>query len=530
MYSIRSLQSTVKNYFLQNHARNLIFLVIMIFFTFLFYFNSWIGDDAFISMRIVDNWIHGYGLVWNIGERVQAFSHPLWLFLVTLTYLVIKDPYYTLYVLSLNISLLTVFLFLKYFAVQMKSMIFFGFILASSMSFIDFSSSGLENPLSHLIIIIGLIAIFHMENSPRRLILIASIAAFSALNRLDTILIYLPILIYEYLENREILRTRLITLIIGFAPLWIWFLFSIFYYGFPFPNTFYAKLADNLPLNWYIENGVHYYLNLIKWDFITFLIIILSVVFTVVERKKKNLLLMTGAILYMLYILFIGGDFMAGRFFSIIFLLSLVLLADVDVVKLFPVVGKVRFKYIILLGIFCCFVSKYPPILIKLVSAHWVFDEYQISNEKYYYYKKTNWQKYDAEKSLFNWCNVGLEMKYSGERTFVFNSIGFVGYYAGPDVYIIDGFALTDPLLARLPTYDYSRIGHFTRRIPEGYEKTVNANFDNQIVNQSLKQYYDKLSILIHDPVFSKGRINEIYYFTVGEYDYLLENYNKKLE
>ena len=39
--------------------------------------NLWIGDDAFITLRVVDNWVNGYGLTWNISERVQAFTHPL---------------------------------------------------------------------------------------------------------------------------------------------------------------------------------------------------------------------------------------------------------------------------------------------------------------------------------------------------------------------------------------------------------------------------------------------------------------------
>ena len=37
-------------------------------------------DDAMISMRYAYNLAHGNGLVWNIGERVQGFTNPLWVF------------------------------------------------------------------------------------------------------------------------------------------------------------------------------------------------------------------------------------------------------------------------------------------------------------------------------------------------------------------------------------------------------------------------------------------------------------------
>ena len=45
------------------------------------------------------------------------------------------------------------------------------------------------------------------------------------------------------------------------------------------------------------------------------------------------------------------------------------------------------------------------------------------------------------------------------------SNIGFLGFYAGPDVWIVDNFALTDPLLARLPPPPdpYWRTGHFWR-------------------------------------------------------------------
>lgn len=39
---------------------------------------SYLDEDAFISFRVVDNFVHGHGLRWNIDERVQVFTNPLW--------------------------------------------------------------------------------------------------------------------------------------------------------------------------------------------------------------------------------------------------------------------------------------------------------------------------------------------------------------------------------------------------------------------------------------------------------------------
>ena len=33
-----------------------------------------VTEDAFITFRVIDNALHGYGLVWNAGERVQPYT------------------------------------------------------------------------------------------------------------------------------------------------------------------------------------------------------------------------------------------------------------------------------------------------------------------------------------------------------------------------------------------------------------------------------------------------------------------------
>ena len=43
----------------------------------------WVDEDAFINLRIIDNLLAGHGLVFNLGERVEVNSDPLWLFTLT---------------------------------------------------------------------------------------------------------------------------------------------------------------------------------------------------------------------------------------------------------------------------------------------------------------------------------------------------------------------------------------------------------------------------------------------------------------
>ena len=43
------------------------------------------------------------------------------------------------------------------------------------------------------------------------------------------------------------------------------------------------------------------------------------------------------------------------------------------------------------------------------------------------------------------------ELRRGGRQVVVRTTIGLTGFYAGPEVHIIDELALSDPLLARLP-------------------------------------------------------------------------------
>src|SRR5512145_1366375 len=69
---------------------------------------SWVSDDAFITLRVVDNAVHGFGPRWNVDERVQAFTHPLWFLVLTAAYAVTREPYLTTTVLCWLASLLAI--------------------------------------------------------------------------------------------------------------------------------------------------------------------------------------------------------------------------------------------------------------------------------------------------------------------------------------------------------------------------------------------------------------------------------------
>ena len=315
----------------------------LIFLGFVIFRVSWICDDAYITFRSIQNFINGYGLVYNVGERVQSFTHPLWMLLLSTLYFVVSKiaginfpsqlPMIVI-VLSWVMSLSAVLVFAIAHKDRPSASILGLLILASSKAFTDFAAAGLENPLTYLLIAVfywRFFLLFHEESSirPIDLFIMSFIVGLSILNRMDTVLIFLPALVTLWWSKPNKLKGAL-TIIAGFFPFILWELFSTFYYGFPFPNTAYAKLNSGISAGAYVHQGFMFFLNSISLDPITLLTIMTAGVALIVLREKRYLPVTLGLWLYLFYILRIGGDYMSGRFLSTLVFLSVMTIAYVD--------------------------------------------------------------------------------------------------------------------------------------------------------------------------------------------------------
>lgn len=88
----------------------------------------------------------------------------------------------------------------------------------------------------------------------------------------------------------------------------------------------------------------------------------------------------------------------------------------------------------------------------------------------------------------------------------------------------MDVAALCDPLLARFPSIKPWRIGHFLRKIPQGYAETLTGKI-NLIQDASLAKYYNKLSLITRGDLWSTDRYEAIWKMNTGQYNYLLKKY-----
>lgn len=492
--------------------------------------SAWLAEDAYISFRVVDNWAGGYGLTWNPAERVQAYTHPLWLFLIAGLYGLTHEIYYSCVLLSLGISLAAVLLLAFRIAASTSAAALGVVVFASSKAFVDYSTSGLENPLTHLLLALFLCVYLEEGWRDKKLFCMSLIAALGALNRMDAILFYLPAIACGMWLRRDVRGLRATAA--GFLPFAIWLVFSLFYYGFLFPNTAYAKLNTGVARPELIIQGLYYLKDAVMEDPLTPIAIVAGIASVLLTRAWRALPLAGGILLYLLYVVAIGGDFMSGRFLSGPLFWGVALVAAHRSFSPKEAAGVLA---VVLLAIFF---TPHPPLSSGIDYGAWEKkgSGRGIADERAFYYLEAGLLRGKQDDLLQNskrpqwgrrWAAEAQQRKAAGETaTYVAiaDAIGYAGFYAGPRVHILNPLALSDPLLARLPPAKNPqwRIGHFKRTIPEGYVETLQRG-ENLIVDEHLAAYYERLALITRGRLLDGERLIEIWNFNTGKYDHLVE-------
>ena len=485
---------------------------------------AWVGDDAYITFRTVDNLVNGFGPIWNAAERVQSFTHPLWMFLLAAFYFLTNEIYYTSIIISISVSLKAFVILAFRLATNGLTAVICLLLLLSSKAFIDYSTSGLENALTHLLLVIFFAIFFKGKKNVRTLFCLSLLMSLIATNRMDTILLCLPPLAFYWFDLRQ--PRAIFYILLGMTPFVVWELFSLFYYGFLFPNTAYAKLNTGIARSDLIRQGLFYLENNLKRSPSTIGAMLGAAVFVVYNKQARYLAPVSGIFLYLAYIVWVGGDFMSGRFLTAPFLVAVILLSQYNF-KLSVSKSTVTVAALVLLGL------VWSRSAVQTGADYGQGEEARdyvrgVSDERAGYYQYTGMLA--RRDGVFwpdhKWVAEGKDLKHYADDVRVFGGIGMRGYFAGPEVHLINSHGLSDAFLARLPIINRHRwrIGHFNRSIPLDYIGSLETN-SNQIADPSLAEYYDKLNTIIKGPLFSYERLKLIFSFNLGGYNYLLDEY-----
>lgn len=437
-------------------------------------------EDAFIPLRVVNQFWSGNGLVWNMGERVQVCTSLLWQLLLLPTYWFGSPPTGLIF---LCILLTTGFLYSLAKATQSTdSLLLLGLAWLTCSTLIDFSVSGLEVPLTSLVIALTIIA-YHNNPTGKQ---VALLIGLLPLCRHDIGLIALPFLIergFFWIKSKKWGHIAL-----AIAPLTIFSLFSLFYFGSIFPNTYYTKIACEAPHM--LRNGLDYLSASISYDLTLLSIPLLGIL--LLPKARVTLLTGIGCTLYVLYLAH-AGDYMLGR------MLLPTTAAGMTLISLsIPS-------------------TKQTLICAGILVASFFLSTKTNQDPRFCYEKSTGvgipLKNFLQPNPLIHhdWATIGSSLLPNSSSSQ--GSIGILGYTAPNSHYIRDFLCIADPNLARLPSpfTNNPRPGHYPRAFPQGYLGYTITKNPEKIEPEKIRELCKLTKSICSGPLLSWERIKNIF-------------------
>jgi arabinofuranosyltransferase len=450
---------------------------------------AWISDDAYITARYADNLLRGYGPVFNAGEHVQGFTHPLWLALFTPCLAVLGQPLLVAVALGTFFTLATFVVIWRALLatgarreVAAVAIVALGLLLALSEAWRSFQTSGLETSLTHFLL--ALIVLETLRADPQRSWRLTLLAGLLVLTRPDFAVLIGPLSLYVLVL--AVRRRHLLRAIAGFTPLLVWGAFAELYYGSVIPNTATTKLGT-FGLIEGIRHGLTDAGDWALYEPGMALAVVCAVVVAIrCPLKPAEKCLLLGVVLYAGCVIVGGGDFMRGRMLlPVVFLLLLV--STVALLRLsttLKAVSPSRVRIASLAGAVILLLSFAAPaqagssqdtsVRLQLYGHGGIIDErlfYQDQSLRFFLdggvplqYADENWGTSVTTLRAFAASCGSFAVEAGG--------IGALGYSLGPGVQLIDRYGLTDSVISHLPDSDRiagSRPGHPRRMLPVSY-------------------------------------------------------------
>ncbi|MFA7421400.1 MAG: hypothetical protein WCZ90_17085 [Melioribacteraceae bacterium] len=433
---------------------------------------EFIQDDAFTSLHYVQNFVDGNGLVFNEGERVEGYTNFLWVMILSvITFLAralnlnLDLPSAAQFLSTLFGGLLLISTYLlakKIFAKSFPDSIISTLLALTAPAmvlfttpFIYWSVSGMETSLFVSLTLLSVYFFLDWENDKKRLAFVITVILNSFLRPEGMFFFAMLIgfkLTQKFLSADDFRTAKKIktsfdssikkTLIIYLIPILSYTIFRLVYYGYPFPNTFYAKTEFTIQ---FLERGWRYYIDFLE-GYLLLGIFYVPVLIQLLRYKtnfKENVLI-GFALVYTLMIIFIGGDVLpVNRFFLTIMPLLFVLFINSSV-ELFDefIRGKMNIA------------AKYLFVLILLVYSALNFsrNKPEMMDKRAYEIGLVSKMKIYAELLKEDKNKIEIKIKSKSKiktRSVAMSTIGAFSYYSGARV--IDIVGLTNEYVAHNP-------------------------------------------------------------------------------
>jgi hypothetical protein len=295
-----------------------------------FLFNCVVGfvfleEDAFIDFRYSQNLADGKGFVFNTGEKpVEGYSNFLWLVIIYMFQNAGSDPVAIARVLGILLGVATMyFSFLAMRGITGREgalNLLPPAMIAFSPPLIYWYQGGLETALFSFLIVVLLHLHLKENEIPRGVPLSGFICLLLALTRPEGIIFFVLFVILKLrpaLADDNKLRTYIMWFFMCFIPLLLFVAFRYATFHALLPNTYYAKVNYSIPDA--IRIGGIYTLGFLSDSRAWFWLIPFLGVLARLRGVNlwRNFLPLIMVLTYVLFVLYVGGDFhIHFRFFA----------------------------------------------------------------------------------------------------------------------------------------------------------------------------------------------------------------------
>ena len=220
-----------------------------------FYFN-FTAEDAYITYRYAENLINTGSLVYNEGEPINAMTSPLHAVLSAVLFYMTDQTVLSNKIVALLLLLLSALLVWYRFRSHAQLRLLALILVLMPPPVLLWTLGGLETPI---LLFLVTLAVFAVDRPPAlslpRLCAVFLLVGLAFLTRYDSILFFLPVMVYATSKARSINHVALA--LIG-AAIWptVWLAGSILYYGDPLPTSFYVK-TPSAGLAHFAFNGIY---------------------------------------------------------------------------------------------------------------------------------------------------------------------------------------------------------------------------------------------------------------------------------
>ena len=425
-----------------------------------------VAEDAYISFRFAKNLAGGHGLIWNPGEKpVEGYTNFLWVIISAVLLKFRLNILWLCQAIGIIAGLLAIWYTYKFswrlLGFSRRLSLFPCLFLALSGPFATWATSGMETNLFALFVLMAgyYLTSYWKSRIPRDLYACFLSLFFATLTRPEGFLIFALLFVSSLILfwlNKVSPKALFFSGLSYVIPLVAYCIWRYAYFGFWLPNTFYAKTGGSTLQ--YLR-GLEY----VKFFSICFLMPFLPVTLWFVVEKRKSFLKRTGSsslvahldrnlgiylslvivLVYTLYIIYVGGDYMAMYRFFVPVLPFIYLIFGFFIHRIFRIAAsfKLQITWLTLFGLFVAFAAA-ATIIHSTPLEKSIYKKPVYMHGTYRGVETERW--HTARLALLG--KFFDKYKNNPDESVASTAIGIISYYA--DIKVIDFFGLVDPYLA----------------------------------------------------------------------------------